>query len=872
MSTRPSSGSRKHGSVPWRGRVGRAAAVVALVAASGTAAVVLAPSAVADGPTTFSNSSPIEIPSTTAPNQVGLASPYPSSVDVSGMAGAVTKVTLAFNALTHSSVNDVDALLVAPTGANLVVMSDVGNPMGLNTATNANLTFDDAAAGVVPSGAVPTGSYKPTNGDDGLPDVFPSAPTPSAQTTLGGAFTGINPNGSWKLYVVDDTTGDVGVMAGGWTLTITTENAAVATTTTVTSSLNPSRTGLPVTFTATVKVGTSAVTAGTVQFADNGVDVGSPAALNGSGQATFSTSALSEGTHAITATYSGSAGFLTSNGSVSQRVDTPTIIAGSTFCNPGGLAVPTQGPSAPYPSNITVSGLAGSLVHVTATVKGLAHASPIDLDVMLSGPGGKNVVLMSDAGGQNPVSGLNVTFDDAAAGDVPTPVTSGTFRPTDSDSDGGSDAFPAPAPVPSTATLATFQGGVVNGTWTLWVVDDASADSGSVGSWCVTITTTSMLATTVVGAPNPSVVGENVTFTATTKAEATPVNSGAVQFSVDGTNAGAPVPVGSDGKATFSTAALSAGSHTVSATYLVNPAFSTSSGSTTQVVGAALAAVAGGPYTVAEGGSLTLDGSVSPADPAATYTWDVNGDGTFGDATGATPTLTWAQLEALGIDDGPSSHVITLRVTSGAQTLTDTAMLQVTNIGPSPRLSFNVDVRVGVPSAFGIHADDPSSADLAAPFTYVVDWGDGTAVQTVSGPREISVAHTFTAPGTYTAFFGVIDKDGGTTEPLGAEIEVTGSATTTTTPPTTTTTTTEPPTSTTTTATTSTSTTSTSTSTTAATTTSPGSTSTRSTSGSVPLASTGSDAGLTVFLAALLLVCGGTLLALARWKGAARRG
>ena len=103
-------------------------------------------------------------------------------------------------------------------------------------------------------------------------------------------------------------------MAGGWSLTITTANAALATTTTVTSSLNPSRTGLPVTFTATVKAGASAVTTGTVQFADNGVDVGSPVALNGSGQATFSTSALSEGTHTIRATYSGSTGFLTSNG------------------------------------------------------------------------------------------------------------------------------------------------------------------------------------------------------------------------------------------------------------------------------------------------------------------------------------------------------------------------------------------------------------------------------------------------------------------------------------------------------------------------------------------------------------------------------
>ena len=54
-------------------------------------------------------------------------------------------------------------------------------------------------------------------------------------------------------------------------------------------------------------------------------------------------------------------------------------------------------------------------------------------------------------------------------------------------------------------------------------------------------------------------------------------------------------------------------------------------------------------------------------------------------------------------------------------------------------------------------------------------------LQTVSGTSDISVDHAFTAPGTYTAFFGVTDKDGGTTEPLGLEIEVTGSATTTTT-------------------------------------------------------------------------------------------
>ncbi|NMD46285.1 MAG: hypothetical protein GYA85_05915, partial [Propionibacterium sp.] len=86
--------------------------------------------AFADGPTTFSNTASIAIPATGSPDQIGPASPYPSNVSVSGMAGLVSKVTVTFHNLTHGILNDVDALVVAPGGANLVVLSDASVESG----------------------------------------------------------------------------------------------------------------------------------------------------------------------------------------------------------------------------------------------------------------------------------------------------------------------------------------------------------------------------------------------------------------------------------------------------------------------------------------------------------------------------------------------------------------------------------------------------------------------------------------------------------------------------------------------------------------------------------------------------------------------
>src|SRR5262249_11548632 len=150
----------------------------------------------------------------------------------------------------------------------------------------------------------------------------------------------------------------------------------------------------------------------------------------------------------------------------------------------------------------------------------------------------------------------------------------------------------------------------------------------------------------------------------------------------------------------------------------------------TATVAPFVAADAGGPYTVAEGGSLALDASGSTAGPTATYAWDLDGDGQFDDATGATPTVTHADLEAAGRGDGPSTHTISVQVTEGPSVDTDTATVTVTNVAPTAAVVGAVgEIVAGGPATVTFSASDPSAADTAAGFTYAIDWGDGSPVQ-----------------------------------------------------------------------------------------------------------------------------------------------
>jgi large repetitive protein len=159
--------------------------------------------------------------------------------------------------------------------------------------------------------------------------------------------------------------------------------------------------------------------------------------------------------------------------------------AAFTFTNPSAIAIgPDSGPANPYPSSILVSGTGTSLTSLTVDFFELGHIYPGDIYAVLEGPTGAAVVLMSDVGGDADITGVDLTFDDAAAGTIPDngPIVSGTYQVSQY---GDAETLPAPAPSPAFGTnLSTFAGLDPNGTWNLWLYDDANGDGGSLaGGW-----------------------------------------------------------------------------------------------------------------------------------------------------------------------------------------------------------------------------------------------------------------------------------------------------------------------------------------------------------------------------------------------------
>jgi len=151
-----------------------------------------------------------------------------------------------------------------------------------------------------------------------------------------------------------------------------------------------------------------------------------------------------------------------------------------TFTNPAPIAINDFGPATPYPATITISGLTTPILDINVVINGLSHTFPSDIGILLVGPGGQKVVLMDGAGGFNPISNINLIFDDEAASGLSSSaaLSSGSFKPTNFFP---TDTFdpPALAAGPYGSLLSVFDNKLANGTWSLFVRDFSAGDGGS---------------------------------------------------------------------------------------------------------------------------------------------------------------------------------------------------------------------------------------------------------------------------------------------------------------------------------------------------------------------------------------------------------
>jgi subtilisin-like proprotein convertase family protein len=194
-------------------------------------------------------------------------------------------------------------------------------------------------------------------------------------------------------------------------------------------------------------------------------------------------------TGTATITVSVSDGQLSANSSFVLTVNASTTGTLS-LTNATLITIPDVGQGTPYPSSITVSGMGGTITQVTVTLNNLTHTFPSDIDIMLLGPNGQGVMIFSDVGGSSSMSGVTVTLSDNASSSLPINgrIKTGTYKPTDAEP-GDSMLAPAPA-APYGATLSTFNGISANGTWSLYVLDDGTGDSGTISDgWVLQLTT-----------------------------------------------------------------------------------------------------------------------------------------------------------------------------------------------------------------------------------------------------------------------------------------------------------------------------------------------------------------------------------------------
>jgi subtilisin-like proprotein convertase family protein len=427
--------------------------------------------------------------STSDENVVVQAPHVPQPItDATTLGGSVTKNQLDFPdsgtiddldvtiSINHTYDADLHVALVSPSGTIVRLFANVGS-YGQNFT---NTTFDDSAAvdigNTSPANAPFTGTFRPQQANN---HDIPGDPTVGANTL--SAFNGEDAQGTWTLLVLDDASGDTGVLVN-WSISVKTSGTFLEPYAITDADGNYSFSKLPAgqyfvrehfsdeqtadgwkqSFApapVTVRSGASVT----------GIDFGNwfptPDALEGSISGQIFEDLDGDGVKDDNEPGVGGAiAYIDSNNNgIRDIASSPTTLT-STDVHKAITDFSTVN------SQIQYSGL-GSVFSIQVTLD-ITHSFDGDLDAFLISPSGRIVELFSGVGGQYN-NFQNLTLDDSAARSIATisandvPYT-GVWQPE--------------------GHLSDFDGQDAAGIWTLQIRDTQQFDEGTLNSWSLKIT------------------------------------------------------------------------------------------------------------------------------------------------------------------------------------------------------------------------------------------------------------------------------------------------------------------------------------------------------------------------------------------------
>jgi hypothetical protein len=450
---------------------------------------------------------------------------------------------------------------VTASPAHLVLGGNLENPVNFPTASQpiVGLTLanggTDIATNVKITAALPAGVTFISGGTaQGASPAFTCTSVPAAQAVCTTADFPVEANPGVISFEVQAAPGNYTIAFGATSdeaegtppsdalFNISVPIAGTVTATALTCAPSPSVFGQTVNCTATV---TPTGATGTVTFLDGTKTIGAVTLPNsGTGIALFSSSALTVGTHSITAMYGGNS----TDGVSSSPAFTQTVAAGGTSTTVSSSANPS---------------LVGQSVTFTATVASVAPGSgtPTGTVMFLDGANTLGTASLTTNG-----SVTTATFSTSSLTAASHSITANYGGDTNFATSGSPILTQVVNLKPTTTTLSS------------------SVNPAMVG---VSVMLTATVASTATGTPTG-----NVTFLDGT----TSLGTAALSTS------------GGTTSAALSTSALSAGSHSITATYVgdANFAGSTTSSALTQLVGTVgFGPVA--PVTVASGSSVVVN-------------------------------------------------------------------------------------------------------------------------------------------------------------------------------------------------------------------------------------------------------------------------